>query len=112
MQAMKEVLDRTFITAEGKAEFFDIEDIDGNYRAKINVPAQDDGEINNMIHYCNHAWDSEKQIYLGYHDPKDDLSRKIRITNITKAEDALTPMMTLTVILPQADYQAISCPAA
>lgn len=101
-----------FLSVSNEVGFFDIEDIGGGYRAKINVPAQDDGEVNRMIHYCDHAWDSEKQIYLGYHGPKDDLPRKIRITNITKAEDALTPMMTLTVILSQADYQTISCPAA
>lgn len=88
-----------FLSVSGEVRFFDIEDIGGKYRAKINVPAQDDGKINNMIHYCNYVWDSEKQIYLDYHDPKDDLPRKARITDITKTEDTLAPMMTLTVIL-------------
>ena len=101
-----------FLSVSGEVGFFDIEDIGGKYRAKINIPAQDDGEINSMIHYCNYAWDSEKQIYFSYQCRKDELPRKARITDITKAEDTLAPMMTLTVILPQADYQAISCPAA
>lgn len=96
---MSEILSKEFITASGEVEFFDIEDIGGGYRAKINVPAQDDAEINNIVHYCHYAWDSEKQIYFSYQCGKDDLPRKARITDITKAEDTLAPMMTLTVIL-------------
>lgn len=88
-----------FLSISREVEFFDIEDIGGKYRAKINVPAQDDAEINNIVHYCNYAWESEKQIYFSYHRRKDELSRKARITDITKAEDTLAPMMTLTVIL-------------
>lgn len=109
---MSEILSKEFITASGEVEFFDIQDIGGKYRAKITLPAQDAEEINNIVQYCNYAWDSEKQIYLDYHDPKDELPRKVRITDITKTEDTLAPMMTLTVILSQTDYETISCPAA
>ena len=88
-----------FLSAGGEVDFFDIENVDGEYRAKINIPAQDDAEINNIVHYCHYAWDSEKQIYFSYQRGKDELRRKVRITDIAKAEDALAPMMTLTVIL-------------
>ena len=97
-----------FLSAGGEVDFFDIKNVDGEYWAKINVPAQDGYEIQHIIHYFNQAWDREKPIYLDYSLPKDDLPRKIRITNITKAEDALTPMMTLTVILSQKDYLSLS----
>ncbi|MCG2691283.1 hypothetical protein L6272_00490 [Microgenomates group bacterium] len=88
-----------FLSAGGEVDFFDIEYIGREYRAKITLPAQDDAEINNIVHYCHYAWDSEKQIYFSYQCRKDELPRKARITNITKAEDTLAPMMTLTVIL-------------
>ncbi len=105
---MSEKLAGEFIIANENIEFFDIQDIGGGYRAKINVPAKDDREINRMIHYCDHAWDSEKQIYFSYHRRKDELPRKVRITDITKAEDTLAPMMTLTVILSQKHYLSMS----
>lgn len=53
---MKEAVDQAFISASGKVEFFDIQGIDHEYRAKIKLP-----------------------------------------------------MMTVTVILSQADFNAVSC---
>ncbi|MBU1499696.1 hypothetical protein KKE48_02405 [Patescibacteria group bacterium] len=96
---MGEKLAGAFITANESIEFFDIQGIDHEYRAKITLPARDAEEINNIVHYCHYAWDSEKQIYFSYQCRKDELPRKARITDIAMAEDTLVPMITLTVIL-------------
>lgn len=90
-----------------EVDFFDIENIDHEHRAKITLPARDANEIKNMKSYCDQAWDEERQIYLGYSLPIDDLPRKARITDIVdsttfdKETKEPNPMMTLTVILPK-----------
>ena len=99
MQAMGEKLAAEFLTANEGIEFFDIQGIDHEHRAKITLPARDANEIKNLKSYCDQAWDEERQIYLGYSLPIDDLPRKARITDIAMAEDTLVPMITLTVIL-------------
>ena len=97
-----------------EVDFFDIENINHEHRAKITLPARDANEIKNLKSYCDQAWDEERQIYLGYSLPIDDLPRKARITDITdstifdKETDQPQPMMTLTVILPQKDYLSFS----
>lgn len=111
MRRMNEFLS---ISSE-EVDFFDIEDINHEYRAKITLPAQDGWEIQHIIHYFDQAWDREKPIYLDYSLPTDDLPKKARITDIVdsttfdKETDTPQPMMTLTVILPQADFNAVSC---